>query len=146
PPPPSRLPATLTNPFDPAGASRSPGFLSSVCEAFAADNANDCLLMYLGPLAVRHEYAQQFAAASEKFAKPAVTINCLSEPDVRDIFQARHIPVFDGATDACFRMLRAYIDYGQFLQRPRKTRLAARAQNAVRTKAEVILKAHKSGS
>ena len=143
---PQRRTAILTNPFDTAGASRSPGFLSSVCEAFAADAANDCLLMYLGPLAVRHEYARNFAAASVKFAKPAVTINCLSEPDVRDIFQAQHIPVFDGATDACFKMLRAYIDYGQFLQRPRKAQLAARAQNADRTNAEEILKAHKSGS
>lgn len=143
---PQRRTAILTNPFDTAGASRSAGFLSNVCEAFAGDTANDCLLMYLGPLAVRHEYARNFAAASAKFGKPAAAINCLSEADVRDIFQAEHIPVFDGATDACFKMLRAYIDYGQFLQRPRKTRLAARAQNAVRTKAEVILKAHKSGS
>jgi acyl-CoA synthetase (NDP forming) len=143
---PQRRTAILTNPFDTAGASRSAGFLSNVCEAFAGDTANDCLLMYLGPLAVRHEYARNFAAASAKFGKPAAAINCLSEADVRDIFQAEHIPVFDGATDACFKMLRAYIDYGQFLQRPRKTRLVARAQDAVRTKAEVILKAHKSGS
>ncbi|HEX2930785.1 MAG TPA: CoA-binding protein, partial [Candidatus Binatia bacterium] len=112
---PQRRTAILTNPFDTAGASRSPGFLSSVCEAFAEDAANDCLLMYLGPLAVRHEYARNFAAAATRFAKPAVTINCLSEPDVRDIFQAEHIPVFDGATDAGFKMVRAYIDYGQFL-------------------------------
>ena len=143
---PQRRTAILTNPFDTAGASRSAGFLSNVCEAFAGDTANDCLLMYLGPLAVRHEYARNFAAASAKFGKPAAAINCLSEADVRDIFQAEHIPVFDGATDACFKMLRAYIDYGQFLQRPRKTRLVARAQDAVRTKAEVILKAQKSGS
>jgi acyl-CoA synthetase (NDP forming) len=143
---PQRRTAILTNPFDTAGASRSPGFLSSVCEAFAADPANDCLLMYLGPLAVRHEYARNFAAASVKFAKPAVTINCLSEPDVRDIFQAQHIPVFDGATDACFRMLRAYIDYGQFLQRPRKARVTAHPKNAATSNAEEILKAHKCGS
>ena len=57
---PQRRTAILTNPFDTAGASRSPGFLSAVCEAFAADTANDCLLMYHGPLAVRHEYARQF--------------------------------------------------------------------------------------
>ena len=84
---PQRRTAILTNPFDTAGASRSPGFLSSVCEAFAADTANDCLLMYLGPLAVRHEYARNFAAASEKFGKTAAAIIMLSEPDVRDIFQ-----------------------------------------------------------
>jgi acyl-CoA synthetase (NDP forming) len=111
---PQRRTAILTNPFDTAGASRSPGFLASVCEAFAADTANDCLLMYLGPLAVRHEYARHFAAASEKFAKTAAAIIMLSEPDVREIFQAHHVPVFDAATDACFKTLRAYIDYGRF--------------------------------
>ena len=57
---PARRSAILTNPFDTAGASRSPGFLSAVCEAFAADTANDCLLMFTGPLAVRHEYARNF--------------------------------------------------------------------------------------
>lgn len=114
---PQRRTAILTNPFDTAGASRSPGFLTSVCEAFAADAANDCLLMYLGPLAVRHEYARNFAAAAEKFAKTAAAIIMLSEGDVRGIFQAHHVPVFDAATDACFRTLRAYIDYGRFRER-----------------------------
>ena len=114
---PQRRTAILTNPFDTAGASRSPGFLSSVCEAFAADTANDCLLMYLGPLAVRHEYARNFAAAAEKFGKTAAAIIMLSEPDVREIFQAHHVPVFDAATDACFEMLRGYIDYGQYRAR-----------------------------
>jgi acetyltransferase len=114
---PQRRTAILTNPFDTAGASRSPGFLSGVCEAFAADTANDCLLMYLGPLAVRHEYARNFAAASEKFGKTAAAIIMLSEPDVREIFQAHHVPVFDAATDACFAMLRSYIDYGRYLRR-----------------------------
>jgi acyl-CoA synthetase (NDP forming) len=114
---PQRRTAILTNPFDTAGASRSPGFLSSVCEAFAADTANDCLLMYLGPLAVRHEYARNFAAAAEKFGKTATAIIMLSEPDVRAIFQANHVPVFDAATDACFEMLRGYIDYGRYRER-----------------------------
>jgi acetyltransferase len=139
---PQRRTAILTNPFDTAGASRSPGFLSNVCEAFAGDTANDCLLMYLGPLAVRHEYARNFAAASAKFGKPAAAINCLSEADVRDIFQAEHIPVFDGATDACFKMLRAYIDYGRFLQQRRKTQEAERAINAPRAHVEAILQVH----
>ena len=136
---PQRRTAILTNPFDTAGASRSPGFLASVCEALAADPANDCLLMYLGPLAVRHEYARQFAAAAARLAKPAAAINCLSEPDVRDIFQAEHIPVFDGATDACFRMLRAYIDYGQFVERRRRAGTPSRAPNAAGAKAVEIL-------
>jgi len=143
---PQRRTAILTNPFDTAGASRSPGFLSSVCEAFAADAANDCLLMYLGPLAVRHEYARNFAAASVKFAKPAVTINCLSEPDVRDIFQAQHIPVFDGATDACFKMLRAYIDYGQFLAGRNKPQRAGRVNKQAPANVEAIVKAHQGAS
>lgn len=143
---PQRRTAILTNPFDTAGASRSPGFLSSVCEAFAEDAANDCLLMYLGPLAVRHEYARNFAAAATRFAKPAVTINCLSEPDVRDIFQAEHIPVFDGATDACFKMLRAYIDYGQFLERRRSESGVARTENHGGKAVEAILSVGKNGS
>ena len=114
---PQRRTAILTNPFDTAGASRSPGFLTSVCEAFAGDQANDCMLMYLGPLAVRHEYARNFAAAAEKFGKTAAAIIMLSEPDVRQIFQEHHVPVFDAATDACFETLRAYIDYGRYCER-----------------------------
>ena len=113
---PERRSAILTNPFDTAGASRSPGFLSAVCEAFASDTANDCLLMFMGPLAVRQEYARNFAAASEKFGKTAAAIINLSEPEMRDIFQQHHIPVFDAATDACFKMLRGYIDHGRFLK------------------------------
>lgn len=114
---PQRRSAILTNPFDTAGTSRAPGFLQAACEAFAEDQANDCMVMYMGPLAVRHEYGRQFAAAAEKFGKTAAAIINLSESDMRDIFQAKNIPVFDAATDACFRMLRGYIDYGQFLER-----------------------------
>ncbi len=139
---PQRRTAILTNPFDTAGASRSPGFLSGVCEAFAEDKDNDCLLMYLGPLAVRHEYASNFAAASEKFGKTAAAIIMLSEPDVRDIFQAHHVPVFDAATDACFKMLRAFIDYGKFLQRhPAATKDGASGSTA-RPAAQAILRLH----
>jgi acetate---CoA ligase (ADP-forming) len=140
---PQRRTAILTNPFDTAGASRSPGFLSSVCEAFAADTANDCLLMYLGPLAVRHEYARNFAAASAKFGKPAAAIICLSEPDVRDIFQEQHIPVFDAATDACFKMLRGYIDYGKFLASRCQGEKEDREGRQTRPEAAAILRAHR---
>ena len=143
---PQRRTAILTNPFDTAGASRSPGFLSDVCEAFAADTANDCLLMYLGPLAVRHDYARNFAAASEKFGKTAAAIIMLSEPDVRDIFQAHHVPVFDAATDACFKMLRGYIDYGQFLQRHSAAQKDGLSPSAARPEAEAILRTHHDGS
>jgi acetate---CoA ligase (ADP-forming) len=140
---PQRRSAILTNPFDTAGASRSPGFLSSVCDAFAADTANDCLLMYLGPLAVRHEYARNFAAASAKFGKPAAAIICLSEPDVRDIFQEQHIPVFDAATDACFKMLRGYVDYARFLGNRSGARRAERAGKQAPANVEAILNAHR---
>lgn len=139
---PQRRTAILTNPFDTAGASRGPGFLSSVCEAFAADRANDCLLMYLGPLAVRHEYARHFAAASEKFGKSAAAIMMLSEPDVREIFQAHHVPVFDAATDACFRTLRAYIDYGKFLQRHGAATRNETSASTAKPAAAAILRAH----
>jgi len=50
--------------------------------------------------------------------------------------------VFDAATDACFRMLRGYIDYGQFLDR---RRLAARSANPAQTPragVEQILNGH----
>jgi acetyltransferase len=93
------------------------------------------MVMYMGPLAVRHEYGRQFAAAAEKFAKTAAAIINLSENDMRDIFQAKNIPVFDAATDACFRMLRGYIDYGKFLARrklaPRSTTASQPAPAAV---------------
>lgn len=140
---PARRTAILTNPFDTAGTSRSPGFLSGVCEAFAADSANDCLLMYLGPLAVRHEYARNFAAASQRFGKAAAAIINLSEPDVRDIFQQHHIPVFDAATDACFRMLRAYIDYGRFLTKLNSHPQCKRSSPTPKSEAEEIVKAHR---
>jgi acetate---CoA ligase (ADP-forming) len=139
---PERRSAILTNPFDTAGASRSPGFLSAVCEAFASDTANDCLLMFTGPLAVRQEYARNFAAASEKFGKTAAAIINLSEPEMRDIFQKHHIPVFDAATDACFKMLRGYIDYGRFV-RERAAKLQERKDSSTtRAEANAILKAH----
>ncbi len=139
---PERRSAILTNPFDTAGASRSPGFLAAVCDAFAADTANDCLLMFTGPLAVRQEYARNFSAASEKFGKTAAAIINLSEPDMRDIFQQHHIPVFDGATDACFRVLRGYIDHGRFL-RERGFKPGERDSGAgPRATAEAILRAH----
>ncbi len=140
---PQRRSAILTNPFDTAGASRAPGFLQAACEAFAEDRANDCLLMYMGPLAVHHEYGRQFAAAAEKYRKTAAAIINLSEADMRDIFQEKHIPVYDAATDACFRMLRGYIDYGQFLIRRKSApRLPTNSQPA-RAGVDAILNSHR---
>ena len=143
---PQRRTAILTNPFDTAGASRSPGFLNCVCEAFAEDKANDCMLMYMGPLAVRHEYARYFAAATTKFGKTAAAIINLSEPDMRDIFQAEHIPVYDAATDACFKMLRAYIDYGQYIERRKGAATAKAAALAIRPEADKILRRHQGSA
>lgn len=140
---PQRRSAILTNPFDTAGTSRAPGFLNAACEAFAADRANDCLLMYMGPLAVRHEYARQFAAAAEKYRKTAAAIINLSEPDVRDIFQAKNIPVFDAATDACFRTLRAYIDYGRFIEKRKLAAGRAPAPTPPPSGVEKIIAAHR---
>ena len=143
---PARRTAILTNPFDTAGASRTPGFLSNVCEAFASDPANDCLLMFLGPLAVRHEYARSFCAASQRFGKAAAAIINLSEDDVRAIFQEHHIPVFDAATDACFKILRGYIDYGRFLT-DRSSGLQGKTNSPQpRPEVEAILKAHQGMS
>ncbi|HET7004805.1 MAG TPA: acetate--CoA ligase family protein [Candidatus Binatia bacterium] len=143
---PQRRSAILTNPFDTAGTSRAPGFLQAACEAFAEDKANDCMVMYMGPLAVRHEYGRQFAAAAEKFGKTAAAIINLSENDMRDIFQAKNIPVFDAATDACFRMLRGYIDYGQFLERRASATPCDVTRRPARTAAARILAAHADGA
>ncbi len=143
---PQRRSAILTNPFDTAGTSRAPGFLQAACEAFAEDQANDCMVMYMGPLAVRHEYGRQFAAAAEKFGKTAAAIINLSEPDMRDIFQAKNIPVFDAATDACFRMLRGYIDYGQFLERRKLAAPRDATRRQARASATKILDAHADGA
>jgi acetyltransferase len=143
---PERRSAILTNPFDTAGASRSPGFLSAVCEAFAADTANDCLLMFMGPLAVRQEYARNFAAAAEKFGKTAAAVINLSEPEMRDIFQQHHIPVFDGATDACFKVLRGYIDHGRFLKTWRSRRRTYTGVSEPRSAIATALKAYQGVS
>ena len=140
---PQRRTAILTNPFDTAGTSRAPGFLQAACEALAEDQANDCMLMYMGPLAVRHEYGRQFAAAAEKFSKTAAAIINLSETDMRDIFQEKHIPVYDAATDACFRMLRGYIDYGQFLERRKAAPRRSSNSQPVRAGVEAILNAQR---
>jgi acyl-CoA synthetase (NDP forming) len=143
---PQRRSAILTNPFDTAGTSRAPGFLQAACEALAEDQANDCMLMYMGPLAVRHEYGRQFAAAAEKFGKTAAAIINLSESDMRDIFQAKHIPVFDAATDACFRMLRGYIDYGQFLERRKLAPRIVSAAQTPRAGVDHLLNAHRGAA
>lgn len=143
---PQRRSAILTNPFDTAGASRAPGFLNAACEAFAEDKANDCLLMYMGPLAVRHEYGRQFAAAAEKYRKAAAAIINLSETDMRDIIQAKHIPVYDAATDACFKMLRAYIDYGRFLDRRKSPPHAKLAAKASRSGVDGLFKGHRDAA
>jgi len=143
---PQRRSAILTNPFDTAGTSRAPGFLQAACEAFAEDQANDCMLMYMGPLAVRHEYGRQFAAAAEKFGKTAAAIINLSETDMRDIFQEKHIPVYDAATDACFRMLRGYIDYGQFLERRKAAPCRSSNSQPVRAGVDGILTAHRGAA
>ncbi len=111
---PGRKSAILANPFDTAGESRRAGFLATVCNAFASDKANDCLLMLLGPLAVRREYASNFCAAVKAAHKAAAAIITLDEEEIAAIFRQYHIPVFPAGTDACFRVLRAFIDYGRF--------------------------------
>jgi len=143
---PQRRSAILTNPFDTAGTSRAPGFLQAACESLAEDPANDCMLMYMGPLAVRHEYGRQFAAAAEKFGKTAAAIINLSESDMRDIFQEKHIPVFDAATDACFRMLRGYIDYGQFLERRKLAPQSVSSAQTPRAGVDQLLNAQRGTS
>ena len=98
--------------------------------------------MFMGPLAVRQEYARNFAAASEKFGKTAAAIINLSEPEMRDIFQKHHIPVFDAATDACFKMLRGYIDHGRFLKTRSLRRRQTLRSSEPRAAVAAILKAH----
>ncbi|MFQ5930736.1 MAG: acetate--CoA ligase family protein, partial [Acidobacteriota bacterium] len=114
---PSRRSAILANPFDTAGQSRSPRFLPTVCDAFASDLANDCLLLLLGPLAVRHQYAVSFCEAVKRYRKAAAAIVSLTEEEMEEVFRQHHIPLFDSSTDACFRVLRGFIQYGQFCAR-----------------------------
>ena len=122
---PGRKSEILANPFDTAGESRRAGFLATVCNAFASDQANDCMLMLLGPLAVRREYAANFCAAVTKARKAAAAIITLDEEEIADIFRGNHIPVFPAGTDACFRVLRAFIDYGRFCAARRPERKTA---------------------
>jgi acyl-CoA synthetase (NDP forming) len=92
---------------------------------------------------VRQEYASNFAAAAEKFGKTAAAIINLSEPEMRDIFQEHHIPVFDGATDACFKVLRGYIDYGRFLKTWSSRRRADSGVSQPGSEVAAVLKAHR---
>jgi acyl-CoA synthetase (NDP forming) len=118
---PPRRSAILANPFDTAGTSRTPGFLSTVCDAFASAPENDCLLLFLGPLAVRQEYATHFCKAATKYKKTAMGIMSLSEEEMVNIFKPYHIPVLDLSTDACFRVLRSLIQYGRFCAKRKKS-------------------------
>lgn len=112
---PQRKTAILTNPFDTAGQSRSAGFLASVCDAFASDPANDCLLLFLGPLAVRHEYASHFCRAAKASGKPAAAVVTLTDAAVEEVFRQHNMPFFDFCTDPCVKTLRSFIRYGHFL-------------------------------
>ncbi|MGH8545905.1 MAG: acetate--CoA ligase family protein [Gammaproteobacteria bacterium] len=112
---PQRKTAILTNPCDTAGQSRSPGFLASLCDAFASDPANDCLLLFLGPLAVRHEYASHFCRAAKAAGKPAAAVVTLADTAVEEVFKQHNVPFFDFCTDPCIKTLRSFIRYGRFL-------------------------------
>ncbi|MBI2985150.1 MAG: acetate--CoA ligase family protein [Deltaproteobacteria bacterium] len=138
---PARKSAILANPFDTAGQSRSPGFLPAVCNAFASDPANDCLLMFLGPLAVRREYASSFCAAAKEAGKAAAAIITLDEEEIAAIFRRHQIPVFQ-ATDACFRALRSFIDYGRFCA-ARGIGAATTDRNEPKAAVKEILRSHR---
>ena len=112
---PARKTAILTNPFDTAGQSRTAGFLGSVCDAFASDPSNDCLILFLGPLAVRHEYAYHFCRAAKDWGKPAAAVVTLTDAAVEEVFRQHNVPFFDFCTDPCVKTLRGIIRYGQFL-------------------------------
>ena len=118
---PQRKTAILTNPFDTAGQSRSAGFLASVCDAFASDPANDCLLLFLGPLAVRHEYASHFCRAAKTWHKPAAAVVTLTDAAVEEVFRKHNVPFFDFCTDPCVKAMRSFIRYGQFLNAAQDT-------------------------
>ncbi len=120
---PPRRSAILANPFDTAGTSRTPGFLSTVCDAFASDPESDCLLLFLGPLAVREEYAKHFCKAATKYKKTAIGIMSLDEEAMENIFKPYQIPVCDLSTDACFRVLRSIMQYGRFCAKRKNGRV-----------------------
>jgi acyl-CoA synthetase (NDP forming) len=112
---PQRKTAILTNPCDTAGQSRSPGFLASLCDAFASDPANDCLLLFIGPLAVRHEYASHFCRAAKAAGKPAAAVVTLTDTAVEEVFRQHNVPFFDFCTDPCIKTMRSFIRYGRFV-------------------------------
>jgi acetyltransferase len=111
---PQRKTAILTNPCDTAGQSRSPGFLASLCDAFASDPANDCLLLFMGPLAVRHEYASHFCRSATAAGKPAAAVVTLTDTAVEEVFRQHNVPFFDFCTDPCIKTMRSFIRYGRF--------------------------------
>ena len=139
---PGRKSAILANPFDTAGESRRPGFLATVCNAFASDQANDCLLMLLGPLAVRREYALNFCEAAKNARKAAAAIITLDEEETAALFREHQIPVFQAGTDACFRVLRAFIDYGRFCATRPAREIAGRAGGEPPPGVREILRIH----
>lgn len=111
---PARNSAIVTNPFDIAGSAQRPGFLQKVCEVFASDSANDCLLLFLHELIVRDVFAANFCDSARKAGKTALAFVNLPGEETEQIFRQSQVPLFDGATDACLSALRSFIRYGRF--------------------------------
>jgi len=141
---PPRRSAILANPFDTAGMSRRPGFLTTSCDAFASDPANDCLLLFLGPLAVRQDYAKNFCEAVTRHKKTAAGIMSLDEEEIEKIFRPHKIPLFDLSTDACFRVLSSVIQYGRFCEKHSGVAVEATVRSELLPVADKILQAHPS--
>lgn len=114
---PAHKSAIINNPFDVAGGSQRPGFFEAMCGAFAADPANDCILIFLHELMVRERFAAVFSDAVKSAGKCALAVLNLVGEETEEIFRRNNIPCFDGSVDACLSALKSFIDYGRFRAR-----------------------------
>ena len=143
----SRVPAhksaIITNPFDIAGGAQRPGFFEGMCNAFASDPANDCLLLFLHELIVRERFASVFCDSVKSAGKSAVAVVNLVGEETELIFRKNNVPCFDGSVDACLSALKSFIEYGRFYAN-RDSKLRGRTISAeIRASAKKILDGYK---
>ena len=143
---PDRFTDILTNPFDTAGRAGAPGFLPTVCPAFANDPANDCLLLFLREVAPRHAFAVNFCEAVTKAGKAGAAILNLVGEETEAVFREHRVPVFEASTDACFKALRGFIEYGRFCADRRDTLEEKKTSRGLRPAARKILEAGKGSA
>ena len=102
-----RFSAILTNPFD-FGALGNNAVLRQLCAEFAADPANDFVMMLLLEQARRKEYTDAVCDAAASQGKlMAAMVGEIGEPTL-ELFRLRGVPTFQ-SIDACMGALAALI-------------------------------------